>query len=157
MSFQSETKTQRVYVTQTGHQHSAKLSHFVGRVPDLASCPLPLLYNFASVLEAEHCTIKFMGAKCIFVTFWWNRNQVPHYIYNTKYVSLAFVQPLGVKLNKTIHKKLLTIASLLQNSYYTEWFKIIHLFIWGWQSLDVNACCPATTDFSDSDYFPMQC
>jgi len=42
MSFHFETKTQRVYVTQTGHQHSAKLSHFVGGVPDLGSFPLSL-------------------------------------------------------------------------------------------------------------------
>jgi len=133
------------FMSQTGHQHSAKLSHFVGRVLDLASCPLPLLYNFACVLEAEPCSRKFVGAKCKFVTFWWNRDQVPHYIYNTRYISLAFVQPLGIKLDKTNHKKLLTTASFSQNSYYTEWFKITQLFIWGWQPLDSNAGCPATT------------
>jgi len=72
--FHFETKTRRVYVTQTGHQHSAKLSHFVGRVPDLASCPLSFHDNFACVLEAEPCTRKFMGAKCKLVTFWWNRD-----------------------------------------------------------------------------------
>jgi len=33
--------------------NSAKLSHFVGRVPDLAPSPLPLLYKFDYVLEAD--------------------------------------------------------------------------------------------------------
>jgi hypothetical protein len=73
MSFHFETKT-RIYVAQTGDQRSAKLSLFVGRVPDPMSCPLPLLYDFACVLDAEPCTRKFMGAKCKFVTFWWNRD-----------------------------------------------------------------------------------
>jgi hypothetical protein len=55
-----------------------------------------------------------MGAKCNFVTFRWNGDLVLYDMYNTKYVSPAFVQPVSIKLKKSIPKKLPTTAFFLQ-------------------------------------------
>jgi hypothetical protein len=54
---------------QTGRQHSAKLRHVVGKVPERYH----LLYICDSVREVAdpHVTV-FMGAKRKFVRFWWN-------------------------------------------------------------------------------------
>jgi len=54
------------------------------------------------------------AAKCKFMTFRWNGDLVPYYMYNTKYVSPAFVQPLSIKLKKCVPKKLPTTAFFLQ-------------------------------------------
>jgi hypothetical protein len=55
-----------------------------------------------------------MGAKCKFVTFHWNGDLVPYDIYDTKYVSQAFVQPLSIKLKKYIPQEVPTTAFFLQ-------------------------------------------
>jgi len=53
-----------------------------------------------------------MDAKCKFVTSWWNGDSVPHPNTMPKR-SPAFIQPLGIKLQKCIPKKPSITASFL--------------------------------------------
>ena len=83
-----------------------------------------------------------MDAKCKFLTSWWKGGLGPQNTLGTSSVSPVFIQPLSIKLNNPIPKKLPTTTSFLSKTVITQNDRL--LFIWGWQSLDSNSGCHPT-------------
>jgi hypothetical protein len=83
-----------------------------------------------------------MGAKCKFLTLWRNRGLGPQNMLSTSSISPDFMQPLSIKLNNPIPKKLPITTSFLSKTVIILNDRL--LFIWGWQSLDSDSGWYAT-------------